>query len=45
MRREQKHAGIDGSSRVASNMPRYVVYTALKGLGFDVMAAMWVINL
>jgi hypothetical protein len=30
---------------VASNIPKYFVYTALKGLGFGLFVAVWVIYL
>lgn len=33
------------SGRFASNIPRYYVYTALKGFGFGLIAAMWLIYL
>ena len=32
-------------STVASNIPRYFVYTALKGFGFGLFLAVWVIYL
>src|SRR6266566_8491130 len=33
------------SGRFASNIPRYFVYTALKGFGFGLFVAIWVIYL
>lgn len=33
------------NSQFASNIPRYFVYTALKGFGFGLIGAMWVIFL
>jgi hypothetical protein len=36
---------MDSSKQIASNIPRYFLYTAIKGFGFGLFAALWVIYL
>jgi len=35
----------DSNKQIASNIPRYFLYTAIKGFGFGMFAALWVIYL
>src|SRR5215208_383461 len=44
-RREMTKASDTMKQNVASNIPRYFVYTALKGFGFGLFLAVWVIYL